>query len=341
MKSLLPLLLLFAGLLATPAARAVTTCTATADAALPFGTIVSAGAAAPGTLNIRINCSTTAISVGGSAGVRVCVGLGTGSGGATTSPLRTMVNTTTDTMNFQIYNQSNYSQITGLTPNATPAPKEVTLSYTAPLLVGNGTTTTQLFARVPANQMLASGSYSSNFTGANVVLSWSANETLIGTIAPPSTCTNGNAGAFSSSGAFTFIATAQVLPLCGSYLTTDMDFGTVNGSISSNIDRTASLTLTCLKRTAYQISLNNGQNSQGSQRRMAAVVNTSNQYLNYELYRDPARSQRWGNNLTVDTVGGTGTGGAQQLTIYGRVPPVTGLPPAGTYNDRVEVTITY
>ncbi|MEN5390730.1 spore coat protein U domain-containing protein, partial [[Pseudomonas] hibiscicola] len=47
------------------------------------------------------------------------------------------------------------------------------------------------------------------------------------------------------------------------------------------------------------------------------------------------------NTLTVDTASGTGTGSAQQLTIYGRVPPVTGQPPAGTYHDLVTVTITF
>ncbi|KAG1165703.1 hypothetical protein G6F35_018628 [Rhizopus arrhizus] len=74
---------------------------------------------------------------------------------------------------------------------------------------------------------------------------------------------------------------------------------------------------------------------------MATTLGTGTYYLTYELYRDSARSLRWGNTLNVDTVGGTGSGSAQQLTIYGRVPPVTGQPPAGAYNDLVQVTITY
>ena len=59
---------------------------------------------------------------------------------------------------------------------------------------------------------------------------------------------------------------------------------------------------------------------------MATTIGGSTYYLPYELYRDSARSLRWGNTLTVDTASGTGTGSAQQLTIYGRVPPVTGQP---------------
>jgi spore coat protein U-like protein len=74
---------------------------------------------------------------------------------------------------------------------------------------------------------------------------------------------------------------------------------------------------------------------------MATTIGGSTYYLTYELYRNAARSLRWGDTLNVDTVGGTGSGSAQQLTIYGRVPPVTGQPPAGTYNDLVQVTITY
>lgn len=341
-KGLLLVIVLLSGLLASLPARAVTTCAVTAaNATLPFGTIVSAGAGATGTLNITVTCNTTAVSIGGSAGVRVCVGLGNGTGGTATSPLRTLVNSTGDTMNFQIYNQSNYTQITGITPNGTPAAKELTMTYTAPLLVGTGSASTQLFAQLPANQILASGNYTSTFSGTDVVITWGANETLIGTIAAPATCTSGNAGSSSLSSAFTVLATAQVAPLCGSYLTTDMNFGTVAGGIPANIDQTATLTLTCLRRTAYQISLDNGRNSLGTVRRMATTVNNTSYYLNYELYRDASRSQRWGNTLTVDTYSSTGTGSAQQVTIYGRVSPVTGQPVAGTYADRIQVTITY
>jgi spore coat protein U-like protein len=122
-----------------------------------------------------------------------------------------------------------------------------------------------------------------------------------------------------------------------------MNFGNVIGGIPGNIDQTATLTLTCLKNTAFQVSLDNGQNNPAATttRRMKTTIGGSSYYLNYELYRDSGRTQRWGNTLTVDTASGTGSGSAQQLTIYGRVPPVSGQPPAGTYNDLVQVTITY
>lgn len=345
MRMLLLGLLLIAGLLAAAPVRATAVCTAIADPTLPFGNINSnAPGATTGTLNITVNCTTAALSLLATTGVRVCVGIGAGSGGGSSASLRTMATSTSDTMNFQLYNTSNFSQVTGLTPRGTPPAQELTMSYNVPLLTGgSGAQATQLFAQIPANQVLASGAYSSTFSGASVVLTWAWNEVLLGTATIPATCNGGATGTNSASAAFSFTATANVLPQCGSYVTTNMNFGNVTGGITSNIDQTATLTLSCLKNTAYQVSLNNGQNNPAatSTRRMATTIGASTYYLTYELYRDSTRTQRWGNTLTVDTASGTGTGSAQQLTIYGRVPPVTGQPPAGTYNDVVQVTITY
>jgi spore coat protein U-like protein len=345
MRTLLLGLLLLAGLLAAAPARATAVCTAIADPTLPFGNVNSnAPGATTGTLNITVTCTTAALSLLATTGVRVCVGIGAGSGGGSSSTWRTLQTSTSDSMNFQLYNTSNFSQVTGLTPRGTPPAQELTMTYNVPLLTGgSGAQATQLFAQIPANQVLASGAYSSTFSGANVVLTWAWNEVLLGTATVPATCNGGATGTNSASAAFSFTATANVLPQCGSYVTTNMNFGNVTGGIAANIDRTATLTLTCLKNTAYQVSLNNGQNNPTatSTRRMATIIGGSTYYLTYELYRDSTRTQRWGNTLAVDTASGTGTGSAQQLTIYGRVPPVTGQPPAGTYNDVVQVTITY
>jgi len=338
------LVLLLAGLAVAAPARATATCVATANPTLPFGTITSLAAGpATATLNITVTCSTAALSLLATTGVRVCVGIGPGTGGSN-SAWRTMTTGSADTMNFQLYNDPGLSQVTGLVPRGTPPAQELTMSYNVPVLTGgSGAQSTSLTAQIPANQALASGAYSSTFSGASVVLTWAWNEVLLGTATVPATCNGGATGTATASAAFSFTATANVLPLCGSYVTTDMNFGNVTGGIPANIDQTATVTLTCLKNTAYQVSLDNGQNNPAatSTRRMSTTIGGSRYYLGYELYRDAARSQRWGNTLTVDTASGTGTGTAQQLTIYGRVPPMTGQPPAGTYNDRITVTITY
>ena len=116
MKVLLLGLLLVAGLLAAVPARATAVCTAIADPTLPFGNVNSnAPGATTGTLNITVSCTTAALSLLATTGVRVCVGIGAGSGGGSSSTWRTMKTSASDSMNFQLYNTSNFSQATGLT----------------------------------------------------------------------------------------------------------------------------------------------------------------------------------------------------------------------------------
>ncbi|WP_251275169.1 hypothetical protein, partial [Enterobacter hormaechei] len=98
---------------------------------------------------------------------------------------------------------SNFSQVTGLTPRGTPPAQELTMTYSVPLLTGgSGAQSTQLFAQIPANQILASGAYSSTFSGANVVLTWAWNEVLLGTATVPATSNGGATGTNSASAAF-------------------------------------------------------------------------------------------------------------------------------------------
>jgi spore coat protein U-like protein len=58
------------------------------------------------------------------------------------------------------------------------------------------------------------------------------------------------------------------------------------------------------------------------------------------LYSDSGRTTNWGNTVGTDTVSGTGTGSAQSLTAYGRIPSQPTPAPA-TYSDTIVVTLTY
>ena len=117
-----------------------------------------------------------------------------------------------------------------------------------------------------------------------------------------------------------------------------MDCGSVGGVLNNDLDQTSSIGLICTGRTAWRVRLNNGLHATGSTRRMRLGSTTN--YLTYELYRSAARNLRWGNALNSTTESGTGTGTAQTLTVYGRV-PATQTPAAGTYGDTITVTITY
>jgi spore coat protein U-like protein len=342
LRAWLPWMLLVA-LGVAGAARADTTCTTTTPVTLAFGNITNAaGAPTTSTTTFKITCSTAGLSLLATASVRACVGLGTGSTGATLSPLRQMTNGTGDPMGYQLYTSAAMSTIWGLTPGASPAALVVDLNYPVPLLGGNGEATVVIYGRVPALQTLSSGGYSSAFSLANVRLEYAFNEVLLGTATAPPLCTSlsGVSGHKVATGGFPFTVTANVLPQCSTYVTTDMDFGSNAGAIAANIDRTSTIGLTCLNRTAYSIALDNGLYASGTTRRMQHTTNPA-WFIPYELYRDSNRSQRWGSTVNVDVVAGTGNGGAQQLTVYGRAPASVGPVAAGSYNDQIKVTITY
>lgn len=122
--------------------------------------------------------------------------------------------------------------------------------------------------------------------------------------------------------------------------TTAVNFGVnIPSPLVGNIDATGTITATCSNTIPYTIALNAGTGVGASvaTRRLTSGANT----LNYALYRDLARTQLWGDgSLGTGMLAGTGTGAAQAITVYGRIP--TGQAPAlGAYADSVTVTITF
>ena len=119
---------------------------------------------------------------------------------------------------------------------------------------------------------------------------------------------------------------------------TDVDFGTVS-STATNVDAAGQLNVTCTPLAAYTIALNNGQNGASVSGRKMKDAGTN--LIPYQLYRAAARGAGdvWGSTVGTDVYAGTGTGAAQAIPVYGRVPGAN--VPAGNYNDVVTATITY
>jgi len=126
-----------------------------------------------------------------------------------------------------------------------------------------------------------------------------------------------------------------------------LDFGSNPGTslLSANVDASTTVSVTCTNGAPYSIGMDNGANVSGSQRRMK---NGTTNFLNYNLYTDSGRTSAWttaASNSTCTTANscalGTGTGSAQTVNIYGRVPTVATAPAAGVYTDTVVMTITY
>ncbi|POZ16184.1 hypothetical protein C3709_11920 [Lelliottia aquatilis] len=119
----------------------------------------------------------------------------------------------------------------------------------------------------------------------------------------------------------------------------DIDFGTHEYDITGPLDQRSSLTLQCPVGTTWQLALNEGLYSAGGSRRMS---NDQGDLVQYQIYRDAARAQTWGNKSNIDTLSGVGAGIANpfMISIYGRVLPQNGLAP-GHYQDTVIVTLIY
>ncbi|HEY0178451.1 MAG TPA: spore coat U domain-containing protein [Dokdonella sp.] len=118
----------------------------------------------------------------------------------------------------------------------------------------------------------------------------------------------------------------------------DLAFGT-DGVIDATITATSTIGVQCTNTTPYNIGLNAGTGAGATvtTRKMTAGTGAT---VNYQLFRDSARTQVWGDTVNSNTQAGTGTGVVQSYTVYGSVPVQT-TPAAGAYSDTVQVTVTY
>jgi spore coat protein U-like protein len=126
----------------------------------------------------------------------------------------------------------------------------------------------------------------------------------------------------------------SVSPIC-SVSAGSLGFG--NYASAAATLATAAVSVNCSDGGSYAVSLGSGSNF-STTRRMAGP---SGQFLGYELYSDSGRSVLWGDGTTLgNRVSGTGTGVAQSLTVYGRIPAGQNMMP-GSYTDTVVVTVEY
>jgi len=105
-------------------------------------------------------------------------------------------------------------------------------------------------------------------------------------------------------------------------------------------DATATVDVKCSNTTPFNIGLNAGIGTGATitDRVMKSGSNT----LTYQLFRNPGRTDNWGNTPGTDTLSGVGTGLNNTLsnTIYGRIPSQPDVVP-GAYTDTVTLTVSY
>ncbi|AFK61887.1 lipoprotein [Advenella kashmirensis WT001] len=319
----LSFLCIFGSLLATERAQA--NCTANVTS-LNFGNI---NPVTPGTLDvnatINYSCSSlvTLLSY-----IRVCVEIGRGPQDAdVANRMLTHTTTTTEKLSYNIYSNPNRTTVFGNVYGSASPPVVIHHGPYAigvrPTASGSVTVYGRLAAANPFMQRSV-GQYNSTLP---VIVKMA----LVSAIGQSSCTITGTPANIS------FPITARLISAC-KISAQPLNFGTHPSNFPASVTSTSTIASSCTKGTPYQIGLNNGLYAVGNQRRMKAG---DGQFINYELHKDAARSQRWGATLnTAETLAGVATGVTQNATVYGRVPPQAGLR-AANYKDTITVTITY
>ena len=144
--------------------------------------------------------------------------------------------------------------------------------------------------------------------------------------------------AFAETKSATLSVSATVTANC-TVSTSPVAFGSID-TLGGNHDAAGSVTVNCTNGASWSADANQGSGTGATMatRRMTSGANA----LTYRLYTDAGRTTIWGDGSTgTAAVAGTGTGSAQNFTIYGRVPSGQTSVRAGSYSDTVSVTITY
>lgn len=241
---------------------------------------------------------------------------------------------------FQMYKDSGYNNIWGSVANQITkeaAAVNVTLAAGA---TQSGTIT--IYAAIPANQgEMNPGIYKINYADNNTLVTSVAglNKDCKPTEHPPL-----GPGVTQTQRMNAFYVQANAPTKCLINSKSNINFGNKPSS-ATNIESTGTnpINLTCTKNTVYNIGL---APSNGSKVGLGAMRGTvdSNSQVPYQLRSTAGlNGVIWGNTATSNNVGngvtGTGTGLAQNKSVYATIPSADVKP--DTYKDTVTINVNY
>jgi spore coat protein U-like protein len=104
---------------------------------------------------------------------------------------------------------------------------------------------------------------------------------------------------------------------------------------SANVDASGSVSIACIPASAYTVALTAGAGTY-SARRMASGSHS----INYNLYRDAARTTVWGDG-SGSTALVSDSAATATYPVYGRIPGSQSAAGVGTYSDTITVTVSF
>ncbi len=122
-----------------------------------------------------------------------------------------------------------------------------------------------------------------------------------------------------------------------------LNFGNLATINAANVDAqttgggSGSIVMNCSTGTPFTISFDNGQHFTGGSR---AMVNSTDPavFLSYTLYQNAARTIPW---TTASPLSTTASGATDTFNVYGRIPGGQSGVTSGTYNDTVQVVVSW
>jgi spore coat protein U-like protein len=119
-----------------------------------------------------------------------------------------------------------------------------------------------------------------------------------------------------------------------------MNFGARVGVLTAAVNATSDIKVTCTNTTPFNLGLNagTGTGSSGTTRYLSGTgANTAT--VRFNLLQSSGGAA-WGNTQGTDTLGGTGTGTEQTLTVHGQIPPQAS-PAPDTYKSTITATVYF
>ena len=103
-------------------------------------------------------------------------------------------------------------------------------------------------------------------------------------------------------------------------------------------DASAVVSVTCTRNTSAALSFDAGlHRASGGVR---AMKGPGPETLQYQIYRDSAHSQVWGNGGDALQLLSKGIAQPQEFTVFGRIPPQQEIEP-GAYNDVLTAAVDF
>lgn len=141
--------------------------------------------------------------------------------------------------------------------------------------------------------------------------------------------------------------TASVSATCQAPTVTTLAFGNYNPLLNTDLSATTTINIKCTNTTPItSVALNAGTNGGAVNARSMELTGDTTKKLYYDLYKDLAHTQLWGDgtNSTTMYTGKTGAGLNTDVSfvVYGLIPAsknATAKP--GNYSDTITVTVTY